>query len=314
MKKRYAFMILLFLIAVVIEGLVYSAWMVQKPASTRPIPLSTLDKNGCLRCHGNETMTTANGSGTTVSLYVDGKAFQNSVHRFYDCTTCHDKNPHIGPSPLTKLSLAESCARCHPYEFQEHQQSIHGKQIASGGGDAATCVDCHSPTGTPHNIQPVLSLESTAFRKNVAVTCAKCHADEKLMKKYGVDAHTVATYEKTFHGKATKLGAYALSDHNQATCTDCHGTHKILGSHDPSSPVARANLAETCARCHEGAGDSYAESWLGHEEATPENFPIVYFVERFFFTLTSSVLTFAVLLVSVQLVGSLARIAKGNYH
>jgi cytochrome b subunit of formate dehydrogenase len=95
------------------------------------------------------------------------------------------------------------------------KQSVHGQMFA--------CVDCHTD---------VKSLVHTTTPKRP--TCTQCHAD------------TANTYAHSYHAKPTKAGApYA------ATCADCHGdVHTILPSSDPKSPVAHANVADTCGKCH----------------------------------------------------------------
>ncbi|MBT8117000.1 MAG: cytochrome b/b6 domain-containing protein, partial [Gammaproteobacteria bacterium] len=42
-----------------------------------------------------------------------------------------------------------------------------------------------------------------------------------------------------------------------ANCASCHGVHNILPSDNPQSLVHAGNIAETCGKCHEGAGELY---------------------------------------------------------
>jgi cytochrome b subunit of formate dehydrogenase len=48
-----------------------------------------------------------------------------------------------------------------------------------------------------------------------------------------------------------------------ATCAGCHGAHKVLPSTDASSTIHRANLAQTCGRCHTGVSETFAASVHG---------------------------------------------------
>jgi cytochrome b subunit of formate dehydrogenase len=65
---------------------------------------------------------------------------------------------------------------------------------------------------------------------------------------FHADEH--AAYDTGFHAKAIQGG------HRAATCLDCHTKDgrgdmtTMLPKSDPASPVNRANLANTCGRCH----------------------------------------------------------------
>ena len=224
------------------------------------------------------------------------------AHQFIPCVTCHPGNPHDG-NPVTKTSIADACGRCHVQERADYEKSVHGQSLASGGKDAATCIDCHSTQNTPHSITRVLSTQSPTYPTSIAATCAKCHAKTEIMQKYGIPTDVYSTYMATFHGKDNVLSPYEITQHSRAaTCIDCHGYHDIKSANDPTSPVTKANLPTTCGRCHPGAGAEFAAGWLGHKEATPEQFPAVYFAERFFFVLTTTVLTFGfVFMVALEL-------------
>ena len=261
---------------------------------------NALDQNRCLSCHGDPNLVRINRDGTKISLYVKEEFLNTSSHRFIDCTTCHDSDPHKVITPLDKVSLAEKCGSCHKYQYELHRQSIHGEQLALGNPDVATCVDCHSPTSNPHNVIRVLEYNAPTYKKNIAQTCAKCHSNEELMASYGIVEKVYDSYMRSFHGKAIQLGTYEISQLDKATCINCHGTHDIKRVDDPNSPVAGAeNLAETCEQCHEGAGVEFAKGFLGHKEASPKNSAVVFFTEKFFFALTASVVSFAVVIVGM---------------
>ncbi len=279
-----------------------------KPAaSANPTPeqpkvdLAAATRN-CRSCHNKpefDTVAEVNPRPDTVKQLESDRIY---AHRSVACVTCHVGDPHKTMAPVTKESIAEACGSCHAQERQEHEQSIHGQSLASGGKDAATCIDCHSTQNTPHSIARVLSPDSPAYRGSVASTCAKCHAKTEVMQQYGVPTEVYKTYTATFHGKANILSPYEITQHPKATCVNCHGYHDIKADTDPTSPVAPANLSNTCGGCHPGAGDQFAAGWLGHKEATPQQFPAVYFAERFFFFFTSSVLTFGfIFMVALQL-------------
>jgi hypothetical protein len=82
-------------------------------------------------------------------------------------------------------------------------------------------------------------------RADVPSLCARCHADPVRMKGSGLPTDQYAQYLTSEHGRALARG-----DTRVAVCTDCHGSHRIRRADEPTSPVARANLAATCGRCH----------------------------------------------------------------
>jgi hypothetical protein len=271
-------------------------------------PREYVDQTGCLKCHGDASltglMTKTRPDGSSIALYVDSNGLSYSVHRFNDCTVCHTSEPHEVQTPLTKLSLAEKCGSCHQYEYGQYIKSVHGKPQADGNSDPATCVDCHSNNSNPHNVVRVLDPGATTYPQNIAQTCAKCHDDEKLMAKYGIVEKVYDSYMRSFHGKAMSLAGQsaALQQLNKATCVNCHGSHNIALVSDPSSPVAgMANLAKTCEQCHPGAGVEFAKGFLGHKEADPTHVPQVFWGEKFFFVFTRLVLGFGVILVAAPI-------------
>lgn len=263
----------------------------------------SLDENKCLSCHGNPDLVKTTANGAKISLYVSEEAVNTAAHRFIDCTTCHTSKPHEVPTPLTKLSLAEKCGTCHQYQYKVHLDSVHGQQLVLGNPDVATCVDCHSPTGNPHSVIRVLEYNAPAFKKNIAQTCAKCHGNEELMANYGVVEKVYESYMRSFHGKATQLGTYEITQLDKATCTNCHGVHDIKSISDPASPVAGLDsLARTCEQCHSGAGVEFAKGFLGHREASPQNIPAAHYTEILFTVLLTSVVAVGVFLVVTAII------------
>ena len=262
-----------------------------------------LDEKQCLSCHGNPNLAKTNKDGAEVSLYVKEETLNTSAHRFIGCTTCHTSEPHKVNTPLTKLSLAEKCGSCHQYEYKVHLESVHGKQLAQGNPDVATCVDCHSPVGNPHSVIRVLEYNAPAYKKNIAQTCAKCHDNDELMQSYGIVEKVYESYMRSFHGKAIQLGTYEMTQLDKATCTNCHGFHDIQSVSSPSSPVAGLdNLAKTCEQCHSGAGVEFAKSFLGHKESSPQNIPAAHYTQLLFDILLKTVVSFGIVVVGVALV------------
>ncbi|HEX9015763.1 MAG TPA: cytochrome c3 family protein [Chloroflexota bacterium] len=292
-----------------------------QPAAAQPAASQSQPKidpeastKGCRACHNRPEFATVAEVQVRPDTTKQVETDRMYAHRSIACVTCHTGDPHKNPTPVTKNSIAEACGKCHVTERIEHESSVHGKSLAAGGKDAATCVDCHSTQGTPHSITRVLSPDSPVYRGSIASTCAKCHAKNEVMGRYDVPTEVYKTYMTTFHGKANVLSPYEITQHPKATCINCHGYHDIKAQDDPTSPVAKANLATTCGTCHPGAGDQFAAGWLGHKEATPEQFPVVYFAERFFFFFTSSVLTFGFIFMVALELGSWILRRKPTQH
>ncbi len=283
--------LLLFLFIVTVGDLVYFFLV----SNTRTY---AIDQNKCFACHSNQKLTKTGQNGVQVSLYVDEKSVETGAHRYIDCTTCHTTDPHKVATPLTKLSLAEKCGTCHQYQYKLHLKSIHGQQLRQGNQDVATCVDCHSPDGNPHSVIRVLDYSAPAYKKNISQTCAKCHSNEKLMSNYGMVEKVYESYMRSFHGKAIQLGTYEITKLDEATCTNCHGSHDIKRVSDPTAPVAGLdNLAKTCESCHTGAGVAFAAGFLGHKEASPDYAPGVHYTELLFKILLATVLSFGAVVV-----------------
>ena len=92
--------------------------------------------------------------------------------------------------------------------------SIHAKNL---------CTSCHTDiTDLPHS------------ETHKPVSCSQCHRIETDI------------YLKSDHGVALSSGITEA-----ATCQACHGVaHELLDNRNPASPVNRANVPQTCAKCH----------------------------------------------------------------
>lgn len=108
--------------------------------------------------------------------------------------------------------------------------SVHGRAVAAGQEDAATCSDCHGV----HNILPARDPGSKINHWNIPQTCGACHTKIRDV------------YLESIHGQAV-----ARSVRDAPVCSDCHGEHNILAPAEPQSLVNPARLSTvTCGRCH----------------------------------------------------------------
>lgn len=191
------------------------------------------------------------------------------------CVDCHGSHDIQKPSePRTRIS--QTCARCHEGVAMAYAKSVHGRNLdGAASADVPVCTDCHRAhdIGGPHQQQWELLTPEL---------CGRCHANESLMKKYGLSTAVLRTYLADFHGKTTSLRQHqgiTATGRVVARCTDCHGVHDIQKADDPSSPVMKANLQKTCTKCHDDTNANFPGAWLSHYEPSWKKAPIVYGVK-----------------------------------
>ena len=252
---------------------------------------------GCLRCHGAQGLNTK-FDGKAVSLFVDANKYLASMHGTMPCTYCHTNisdYPHTGA--LTGKALVKQvngeCRRCHKDITPTYNKSIHGQMNEKEGKLNAYCSDCHGI----HNIYKKEVAAATINHNKVPYTCANCH--EKIMKEYELD----------FHAKSVILGGKEA-----ASCVSCHGTHNILGPEEPESMVAKANVPDTCAKCHLFPLKNFAEGKM-HYELKPTGDGAVSFWTLIFFTwLTIACNVFVLSLILVELYRKWKNASKPDSH
>jgi predicted CXXCH cytochrome family protein len=194
------------------------------------------------------------------------------------CVKCHGSHDIASPSkPRSRIS--QTCATCHPTISEAYAKSVHGKALLTEGNqDVPVCTDCHRS----HNIA---DPKSRTWLMSTPSLCGKCHADKKLMAKYGLSTAVLSTYLADFHGTTASFGAKGKGQDGGpvvALCVDCHGIHDIGKVTGASAPAFRANLVKTCRKCHEGASDNFPAAWLSHYEPSLERTPLVYMVKIFY--------------------------------
>src|ERR1019366_2488474 len=209
-----------------------------------PLRAESPDNDTCLACHGQKG---------TDAPFVDIQEFSQSIHGKNLCVSCHVDVQEVPHAP--KLA-AVSCARCHRLESQIYLSSYHGRAVARGKQEAASCKDCH---GHSHTLLNSRDPKSPVNRKNIEATCARCHADaQRMSHSHLAERDPIASYNHTVHGLA-----FAQGKINAAICSDCHGTHDLHGSLNPASRVYKTKIPETCGRCHQNVAAVYKESIHG---------------------------------------------------
>jgi DnaJ-class molecular chaperone len=201
------------------------------------------------------------------------------VHRErgFTCADCHGGNAEVNEAgrahdPLRGFRGAprgaaqvEACARCHSSpdimrrfaprqrvdQAAEYATSVHGKRLAEGDRQVATCASCHGA----HGMRAANDAKSPVFPTSVAATCAACHASETHMRGYKLSDGTplptrqLADYQKSVHYAALTSGG----DLSAPTCNDCHGNHGAV-------PPGAGSVANVCGTCHAAFAQKFGDS------------------------------------------------------
>lgn len=208
----------------------------------------------CAVCHGKEARELA-----------------SSIHANADvrCTSCHGGDPAsmevatAHGKELKKLGTPrealESCGGCHSdvqrmrlYGQRTDQLSLywtsrHGELMAKDADpNVAICTSCHGV----HGVLAARDTRSPVHPFNQGETCGRCHADEKLMAKYGLDAHVVEQYRSSVHGRVLIEESHPAAP----SCATCHGSHG-------AAPPRVDDIAQVCGQCHSVV--------QGHYDASP---------------------------------------------
>lgn len=210
----------------------------------------------CGACHGKALVMASSGvSSAPFTSYQDsvhGKAVAAGSDKAAVCTDCHGEHDILSAadpkSPINKLNVPQTCAKCHSDIQKQYAQSIHGEAIARGNWQAPVCTDCHGI----HTIKAPNNPSSSVAAANVQNTCGQCHGSVRLSTEFGMPGGRVSSYLSSYHGMAEKVGSSTV-----ANCASCHGVHNILPSSDPRSTINPANLAKTCGKCHPGANAKF---------------------------------------------------------
>jgi formate dehydrogenase gamma subunit len=110
---------------------------------------------------------------------------------------------------------------------------------------------------TPNAAGSVAAQTGETVEARRRLQCRECHGQGRTLPYLAgslFHAEEPRAYDSGFHAKAHQNGGGAGD--RAATCLDCHtedgrgDMSTMLPLSDPASPIARANLADTCGRCH----------------------------------------------------------------
>ena len=220
------------------------------------------------------------------------------------CHTAHSILPHTDPeSSIARRNIAKTCTKCHAGIELVHRKIIRGELWEKEANVLPACVDCHQP----HIIRNVfyeqgmadadcqtchakpglkaadgrsmfVNQEEVQSSQHAKIACSQCHSEVNVSKTRPcatimnkVDCtkcHDAVgqDYQQSIHGQL-----FAKGDPNAPICKDCHGTHHILGKHDPQSASFPTNVPTLCARCHR-EGQKAALRYTGEQHNIISNY------------------------------------------
>ena len=223
----------------------------------------------CASCHSApEAMRRFSSSLPTGQLEflqesVHGKLTTSGKEHIAQCTTCHSahgivpvKNP---ASPVYPLNVVKTCARCHANasymrsynpslpvdQLDKYKTSVHGTLNAKGDPHPAECASCHGS----HDIRSAKDVKSTVYATNLPATCAHCHSDPGLMKRYKIPTDQFEKFSKSVHG----IALLQKNDVAAPACNDCHGNHG-------AAPPGLESVSKVCGTCHALNADLFSGS------------------------------------------------------
>ena len=216
----------------------------------------------CLTCHAKPDLAVER-DGQQVSLHTDPDAYAASTHAKTACAQCHTEVAPSHTRPCETITRKVDCGVCHAAQVEQYQISIHGTLAAQNDPDAPGCLDCHSPHATKSKNEPL----SPTFARNVPTLCARCHrvGAQAAIRIHGETTDIVGSYADSIHGQGLTESGLVVT----ATCVNCHSSHGELPPDDPRSTVNRANLPDTCGKCHYGVKEAFATSI--HATGEPKN-------------------------------------------
>ena len=204
--------------------------------------LSGQSNTDCLMCHEDPAMSVIR-QGKTISLFVNEKTLENSVHKGIECTSCHP-DAAVAEFPHPEDLAPVDCGFCHDEAMKQYDMGIHGQALKLKALYAPDCKECHGS----HDVLPPTNPKSLTYKMNIPMLCGKCHREgAPVARTYNISEHNILeNYSESIHGAGLFKKGLVVT----ATCNDCHGNHLILPHTSPNSTIAPNNIAATCMKCH----------------------------------------------------------------
>ncbi len=266
-------------------GSLFLVWLCLTIVSNAAAAASTSSSTSeqCLTCHhdSDDLIQSAHNALTCAQCHVDvSEGPHTDTPRPVRCVACHRtlhekvqgsahaKLDGSGPSAnciachgghqIQKIAADADgiCVACHRGQATQVEAGIHAAGRGEKTRNLPTCATCH----TAHAVTSHRDPASPVHRSQIHETCARCHADPKVIARERIARpRVVPLFEQSIHGQAIlQKGNLAA-----ATCTDCHGAHEIRRGVDPASAIFKGNVAATCSRCHNNEAAQFRDSVHG---------------------------------------------------
>ena len=254
-------------------------------ADPESVVYKTKEPAVCLKCHLDDPQVRQKVG--VAAGFIAG--YEDSIHGVMlkagnlnapTCSSCHGAHDMVlgssANSRVGKFRVPETCGACHGETVKVFNESAHGIALRAGNQAAPNCTDCHGE----HQIFAPTDSRSSVSGKNVSArVCAECHNSVTLTAKYGLASERFGSFEDSYHGLASREGSVAV-----ANCASCHGYHNIKPSSDPTSTINKANLPDTCGKCHPGANENFTKGEV-HLVIEPATEPVLYWIRTFYIVL-----------------------------
>jgi len=213
------------------------------------------------------------------------------------------------------LSSGQSdCLYCHDEPLFRDPGGVLAVVEERGAQAFDRCEVCHGeriPVDVRYYLRHVTSrIQPARPPLEMAQVCAVCHSDAKVRAQHDLP-DTVASFVRSFHGKAALLGARGAAD-----CISCHvragsNAHLMLAKDAPDSATHPTHVADSCrsTQCHPGADPAIAKAAV-HLNLFESFGTLEYVVAACFVILT--IFTFGPSLVLTLL--ELLQIVIGRHH
>jgi len=130
-------------------------------------------------------------------------------------------------------------------QLDKYKTSVHGIRNAKGDARTAECASCHGS----HDIRSANDLKSKVYPTNIPSTCAHCHSNSDLMKRYGIPADQYVKFARSVHG----IALLEKNDVSAPACNSCHGNHG-------AAPPGVESVSKVCGTCHALNADLFSSS------------------------------------------------------
>ncbi len=196
------------------------------------------DSEICLSCHGAADMVKKLKNNEMMSVYVDAKRLNASVHGSLGCSDCH-QDISIANHPADRafksvedfrLTTSKLCKTCHSEESFT-AKPMHYRLITQS--KVTPCTECHNA----HRVQRVKAMRASLSSNQYCLVCHRSNIAVTSTKS------RISISESQLHG----------SVHKNLECVNCH-TDFSKEKHPVTTFASKREhsitLSQTCKRCH----------------------------------------------------------------